>query len=77
MLRNNEVHFAIDKTERLKLGRTKLIKNTINALLEEKTFLVTRLFKNDKHRKLIELIGFEHTHSDDKTDYFWLNRGEA
>lgn len=73
MLRNNELHVAIVKGERLKLGKCKLIADTLNELIAEKGFLVTRLFKGDKHRRLIEGLGFEYTHSDDEADYFWMN----
>ncbi|MBL8506264.1 MAG: hypothetical protein JNJ51_07900 [Methylobacillus glycogenes] len=73
MLRNNELHVAIVKGERLRLGKCRLISDTLTKLLAEKGFLVTRLFKGDKHRRLIEGLGFVHTHSDEDTDYFWMN----
>lgn len=73
MLRNNEVHVALLKGERLRLGKCRLIEETLKGLIADRGFLVTRLFKGDKHRRLIEGIGFQYTHSDDETDYFWMN----
>jgi len=77
MIQNNEVHFALDKTARLKLGRKELIKNTLQELFNGREFIVTKLFKNDEARKLIEFFGFKLTHSDEKFDYFWMNKGDA
>jgi hypothetical protein len=78
MLQNNEVHFALEESARLKLGRKELIKSTLQELLSGREFLVTKLFKDDnKSRKLIEFFGFVHTHSDEKFDYFWMNKGDA
>lgn len=73
MLKENEVHMALDKTERNKLGRRGVLKKYIKELLEEKKFLVTRLFKHDKYIKKIQNIGFTLTHSDNDYHYFWLN----
>jgi hypothetical protein len=74
MLKENEVHVALDKEQRLKIGRKDMLKNALADLLKEKEFLVTKLFKNDRYRKQIERIGFAYTHSDVIYDYFWMNR---
>lgn len=77
MMMNNEVHMALYPSERNKAGRRGLLYKYVNKLLDEKGFLVTRLFKNDKYRRKIEAIGFLLTHSDSQFDYFWLNKKEA
>ena len=73
MLKENEVHMALDSAERNKGGRKGLLYGYIQALLKEKGFLVTRLFKNDKYKRKIERLGFALTHSDAQYDYFWMN----
>jgi hypothetical protein len=77
MMLNNEIHFALDATQRLKIGRHNLIKLIVKELLAEHEFLVTRLFKNDKLKKFIEMMGFKKTHEDAKYDYFWLDQETA
>lgn len=77
MIKNNEVHFAMCKDARLVLGRGHLLKDTLNKLLEEKKFLVTRLFKHDKMKKAVLFMGFSKTHSDETYDYFWINAGDV
>lgn len=73
MLKENEIHVAIYPQYQLKLGRGKLLNETLDALLKEKGFLVTKLIKNDRYRKQIERMGFAFTHGDEKYDYFWMN----
>lgn len=74
MLKENEVHFALDKSKRRVLGRLGVLEQVTKELLAEKKFLVTRLFKHDKHRRReIEFMGFRHTHSDEQYDYFWMD----
>jgi len=73
-VQNNEVHMALYPTERNKSGRRGLLYRYVNQLLDEKGFLVTRLFKGDKYKRKIEAIGFKLTHSDTQFDYFWLNK---
>lgn len=73
MLKENEVHVAIEPQYRRKLGRVRLLNDTLNALLAEKGFLVTKLFKNDVFKSQIEQLGFALTHSDAQYDYFWMN----
>lgn len=73
MMRNNEAHFALLKSFRNKLGRLNFISQNLSRLLETRPFICTRLFLGDKHRKLIERIGFRWTHSDEQYDYFWLD----
>jgi hypothetical protein len=77
MLKENEVHMAMDKLERNRSGRRALLYGYINALLKERGFLVTRLFRNDKYKTKIERLGFKQTHSDGQYDYFWLNAEPA
>lgn len=74
MMQNNEIHFALGKDYRLVIGRKKLIDEVINALLEKHGFLVTKLHKNDKLKRLIELFGFKKTHEDEQYEYFWLDK---
>lgn len=73
MLSENEVHMALNYSEQKKTGRRGLLYKYINALLDEKGFLVTRLFKGDPYKRKIERLGFTLTHSDSSYDYFWMN----
>ena len=73
MLKQNEVHVEIEPQYKRKLGRVKLLNDTLNVLLAEKGFLVTKLIKGDRYKSQIERLGFALTHSDAKYDYFWMN----
>lgn len=74
MLRENEIHFALDKDKRRVLGRLDALARLTRELLTEKGFLVTRLFPHDKKRRReVEFMGFRHTHSDEQYDYFWMD----
>lgn len=77
MVMNNEVHMALYPSERNKAGRRGLLFKYVNKLLDEKGFLVTRLFKGDTYKRKIEMIGFKFTHSDNEFDYYWLNKEAA
>lgn len=77
MTQNNEIHIALLPEYRKLLGRKHLIKTCFKQVLTGKEFLVTRLFKHDKQRRLVEFLGFKHTHSDAKYDYFWLDEGNT
>lgn len=74
MLRENEVHFALDAPYRKVLGRKDLMRDTLDRLFETRDFLVTRLFKHDKLNTLVLFMGFEHTHSDQMYNYYWMNK---
>ena len=76
IVKENEVHVALDFKHRLKLGRKNILKNTLDPLLKEKGFLVTKLMKNCKYRSQIEKIGFVFTKSDDNYNYFWMNASD-
>ena len=73
MMQNNEAHFAIDKTFRLKMGRGKLLNRYLKKLVDEHGFIVTKLFKGDENKRLIEFMGFRQINADDKTETFWLD----
>jgi hypothetical protein len=73
MLKANEVHIALDEPYRLQMGRRTFIENSINELLKKHEFLVTKLFKGDKLKKLLEFIGFREIKADEKYHYFWLD----
>lgn len=74
MFQNNEAHFAIDKQYRLKIGRKEMLNEVVNGLLDKREFLVTKLYKNDKVKRLVELFGFRKTHEDANYEYFWLDK---
>lgn len=75
MMQNNEVHFALAKHKRKKMGRVQLMKKVLGDLLSTREFLVTRLFKNDEaSKKLIEFFGFKQIKEDAEFNYFWLDK---
>ena len=74
MIQQNEVHFALEKGSRLKLGRRKLMKDALDNLLASRDFLVTKLYKGDKFKSLIEFMGFRKTHEAAGVEYFWLDK---
>lgn len=74
MFQNNEAHFAIDEQYRRKIGRKEMMNEVIDSLLEKREFLVTKLYKNDKVKSLVELFGFRKTHEDANYEYFWLDK---
>lgn len=74
MMQNNEIHFALNKRFRKVIGRKQMMHEVVNALLDKHEFLVTKLYKNDKYKKLIELFGFKKTHEDQQHEYFWLDK---
>lgn len=74
MLQQNEIHVALDPSFRKQIGRHHLLKNTIDSLLEEKGFLVTKLDKKSVYKKQIMRMGFVQTREDADYDYFWLNK---
>ena len=74
MFQNNEAHFAIDTQHRLKIGRKQMMNEVLDDLLSKHEFLVTKLFKHDKTKRLIELFGFMKTHEDNNYEYFWLDK---
>lgn len=74
MLQNNEIHFALNKDYRKVIGRKTMMHEVVNALIDKHGFLVTRLYKNDKSKKLIEFFGFKKTHEDKQHEYFWLDK---
>jgi len=73
MMQNNEVHFALNKEYRLKMGRHNLMRRTLRELVDEKGFLVTRLFKGDRHKRFVEFMGFRKIAEDAETETFWLD----
>ncbi len=74
MLQKNEVHVALNPSFRMQIGRHNLLKNTIDSLLDEKGFLVTKLDKNSAYKKQIMRMGFVRTKEDADYEYFWLNK---
>jgi hypothetical protein len=76
MIKNNEVHFALNPECRKVMGRKQLMFEVVTSLLSEKKFLVTRLFKNAKEAALVEAFGFAKIRSDDNYDYYWMNEGD-
>lgn len=74
MMQNNEIHFALNKNFRMIMGRKTMMHEVVDALIDKHEFLITRLFKNDKHKKLVELFGFKKTHEDEQHEYFWLDK---
>lgn len=74
MFQNHEAHFAIDEQYRLKIGRKQMMTEVVDDLLSKHDFLVTKLFKHDKTKRLIELFGFKKTHEDNQYEYFWLDK---
>lgn len=74
MRKENEVHFALSVDNRLKLGRVRLMRETLQKLLEQHGFLVTRMFKGDKFIALVRFMGFRKTHDDAKFEYYWLDK---
>lgn len=74
MMQNNEIHFALNKSFRKLIGRKKMMHDVVDGLIEQHGFLVTKLYKNDKNKGLIELFGFKKTHEDKIYEYFWLDR---
>jgi hypothetical protein len=73
MIQNNEMHFALDKSFRKRMGRGKYFNRLLDELLKEKGFIVTKLWVNDKMTKLIELMGFKKIRTDGEFNYFWLD----
>jgi uncharacterized protein Yka (UPF0111/DUF47 family) len=73
MMQNNEAHFALDHSFRLKMGRGKYFKQCLKNLVDEHGFIVTKLFKGDKNKRLIELMGFRQIAEDAKTETFWID----
>jgi hypothetical protein len=74
MIQNNEVHFALNKEFRRRMGRGKLMRSVVDGLVREKGFIVTKLFPHDPLQRLIERMGFRKTHSDSSFQYFWLDK---
>lgn len=74
MMQNNEIHFALNKEFRGVIGRKSMMHAVVDELINKHGFLVTKLYKNAKHKKLIELFGFKKTHEDEQYEYFWLDR---
>lgn len=74
MMQNNEIHFALNKQFRKIVGRKEMMHEVVNALIDKHGFLVTKLYKKDKYKKLIELFGFKKTHEDELHEYFWLDK---
>lgn len=74
MMQNNEIHFALNSEFRNVIGRKQMMLSVVDALIEKHGFLVTKLFKQDKQKKLVEKFGFKKTHEDDKYEYFWLDK---
>lgn len=74
MLQENEIHFALEPTYRRVMGRGKLLSRFLDELIEEKQFLVTRLFKNDPVAPLVKFMGFRLTHQDNECEYYWMDK---
>lgn len=74
MLQQNEIHVALEPSFRKQVGRHNLLKNTIDSLLDEKGFLVTKLDKKSAYKKQIMRMGFVQTREDAEYEYFWLNK---
>jgi hypothetical protein len=74
MMQNNEIHFALNKEFRGVIGRKAMLHDVVDGLIDKHGFLVTKLYKNDKHKRLIALFGFKKTHEDEQHEYFWLDR---
>lgn len=74
MMQNNEIHFVLNSQFRKVIGRKQMMNSVVDALIDKHGFLVTKLFKQDKQKKLIELFGFRKTHQDDSLEYFWLDK---
>lgn len=74
MLKHNEVHIALDAPYRLQMGRRTLISTVLDDLLARHEFLVTRLFKRDKLKPLLEFMGFREIRTDEHYHYFWLDK---
>jgi hypothetical protein len=74
MLRQNEVHIALRPDARLKLGRRTLMKEQLDQLLETRDFLVTKLFKGDRYKRLIEFMGFRKIDEKGNVEHFWLDK---
>lgn len=69
-----EVHFAISKDYRGKTINRRRTREFLRPLFDEKGFLTTRIQIGDvKPRRFVERIGFKHTWSDAKYDYFILD----
>lgn len=76
MIKNNEVHFALNHEFRKRMGRVQLLKKVLDDLLREKTFIVTKLYPHSAEVPLIKAFGFTKTSSDGTYDYYWLNDGD-
>lgn len=73
LLAGNEIHLIADPRHRGHAGSRRLVRDTFRALLEEKVFLTTRIPVDTPRRdRTGERMGFEHTWSDGRFDYYIL-----
>lgn len=77
MVKNNEVHFALDEEHRLTMGRVKLLRKVFAELFDEFDFLITKMFKGDPYTPLVESFGFQKIKEDDTFDLFWMNKEDC
>lgn len=69
----NEVHLLAHPNHLGRAGSRRVIRDTIRALLAEKEFVTTRIPKDTPLRdRTGERMGFTHTWSDDRFDYYIL-----
>jgi hypothetical protein len=76
MIKNNEVHFALKEDARRVMGRVQLLRRVLGELLEEKGFIVTKLYPHSKEAALVKAFGFTKTSSDGTYDYYWMDKGD-
>ena len=67
-----EVHLFVAPEWRGKLLRRDNVRKYIQPLLEKHGFLTTRLPTNSHNRRFVEKLGFKHTRTDGRQDFFML-----
>jgi len=69
----NEVHLVPDPAHLGRVGSRRLVRDVFAALLEEKSFITTRIPIDTPSRdRTGERMGFTHTWSDERFDYYIL-----
>ena len=76
MIKNNEIHFALERKFRLKMGRLHLMREFLSTLLAEKGFLVTKVIPSTKEAAIVKMMGFTRTFSSGPYEYYWMNDGD-
>lgn len=73
MAQGNEVHVALSSRCRRNYRAGMALLRMARKLLEQRKFLVTRLYKDDPNEAWARKLGFVKTHEDGAFNFYWMD----